>query len=115
LNIHDDDQKGDLDLTASRQEDPYLAKLENDRKLAAWEAQQKERKEQKEREEKRAALQAYLRTRAQEWADTTGEQPGPDERRRWQREYLDGLVAERERERASSLREAYREFPWSPS
>jgi hypothetical protein len=110
---HGDNQKGDLDLTASRQEDPYLAKLENDKKLAAWEAQQKARKEAERVAGLRAEMEAYKSKRLTDWMEHGGDPA--DFRREWpamMKDYLDEKRIAQEFERAEKLREAYAQYPF---
>jgi hypothetical protein len=112
---HDVHQKGDLDLAASREQDPYLAKLENDKKLEAWKQQQEQRREEERIKEQKDELEAYLSPRRQRWVETTGSAPPPDVLRRWQMEFIDEKEFEREAKRLESLAEAYSAFPWGRS
>jgi hypothetical protein len=96
-------------------DDTYGRELEKRRQLEEWQARKKVEADQRVRLQKQAELQAYLQRREEDWRDHTGSQPPADVMAQWRQQYLDGLVAKRERERASKLSEAYREFPWSPS
>jgi hypothetical protein len=91
----------------TQQEDSWLRHLENQKKLAAWEAQQKERKEQERRERKQEELARYLLRRGRDWVEITGEEPSPDEVRRWRREYLDQREAEHQARRRREIEELY--------
>jgi hypothetical protein len=116
VNDHDEHQKGDLDLAASRQEDPYLAKLEDDKKLEAWKQQQEQRREEERIKKQKAELEAYLSPRRQRWVETTGApQPPPDVVSRWTQEFIDEKEFAKEAKRLESMAEAYAAFPWGRS
>jgi hypothetical protein len=58
----------------------------------------------------KAALEAYLQNRAQEWADTTGSTPPISVVERWQQQYMDEQELVRQAEREARLAEAEREY-----
>ena len=84
------------------------------RELAArrerWEAQKKVEDEQAELARKRAALEAYLQNRAQEWVDTVGSSPSASVIQGWQQQYMDEQELVRQAEREARLAEVEAEY-----
>jgi hypothetical protein len=93
-------------MTERPESDVYGHHLEMQRKREEWFAEKKRKAEEEERARKQAALESYLRHRAQEWRDYTGSEPTPEESANWQREFLAERLAEQEVEREVKLAEA---------
>ena len=93
-----------------RQEDVYGHELEIAAKRKAWEQQKKAEVQQAEREQKQAALESYLRRRAQAWEETTGSEPPSEELKRWRQQYLDEQEQKHQAELAERRARAEAEY-----
>ena len=101
------EQTGRMNWDGNQQ---YAHQQELRQKRQAWEEQKKVEDEQAELARKRAALEAYLQNRAQEWVDTVGSSPSASVIQGWQQQDMDEQELVRQAEREAKLAAAEEDF-----
>jgi hypothetical protein len=91
-------------------DEQYAHQQELRQQRQAWEEQKKVEDEQAELARKRAALEAHLQNRTQEWVDTVGTSPSASVIQGWQQQYMDEQELVRQAEREAKLAAAEEQY-----
>ena len=84
---------------------------ENERKLAAFDAEKKAEAERRERQDKQDRLKDHLAQRTRQWAEHTGSPPSSSTISKWREEYVSCIADDLERDLEVRREQAARNFP----